>query len=170
MAKKKRIFGKKKKFEKEYKIWNTKDDFGMKSEHQFALAADPSKETLYGIMAVVTTKPDELDEMTEEELEELDEAFYHFVSELIIECDIDGLDFSDAKTTRESFFHPDVDWHFLFSVCGYYVGTLIDTHRTLGKVLRQSTEAENSGNEKSQKENTSTSESGTESTQKPQKK
>ena len=158
----KKIFTRKKRFVKSYKIFDTMDDFGMDQQHRFALAADPSRDTLYGLLAIVTTKPDEMDEMKPEEIQSLDDDFYAYVSELTIECDIMGLDFSSPETTRAAFFHPSVDWHFLFSVYGYYVGHLLDTHKTLGKVLRQSKEQENSGTDKKQKESPSTSESGTE--------
>lgn len=158
----KKIFQRKKKFIKQYKIFDTKTDWEMDQRYKFALAADPSRDTLYGLMAVVTTSPEQLDELSPQELDDLDEQFYHYVSELTIECDIAGLDFDTSETTRESFSHPDVDWHFLFSVYGHYVGYILEHHKTLGKVLRQSTEPESSGIDNKPKESPLTSQSGTE--------
>lgn len=165
-----KVFRKKKKFTKKYRIYNTKKDFAMQQEHKFALSSDPSKEILYGLLNVVTTTTEQLDEMSDDEIEELDKLFFQYVSEITVDCDIDGLDFSTPESTEDSFSDPEVDWHFLFSVYGYYVGSLLNTHKTLGKVLRQLADNENSGTDEEPQEKPSKKASGTESKKKSPKK
>lgn len=144
-----KIFTKKKKFEKAYTIYNTKKDWDMATEHLFAMASDPSRNLLNQLIDVLQklTGLTEEEELSEEEIQQLNDEFFYCVSELIVDCDIQGLDFSNTKKAEESMNNPDVDWHFMFDVLGNYVNTLFLTHRTLGKAFLMQEEKENSGKE-----------------------
>lgn len=143
------VFKNKKKFEKSYTIFNTKKDWDMTTEHLFAMASDPSRNLVSQLIDVLQqlTNLDENNPLSEEELQQLNDDFFYCISELIIDCDIKGMDFSTAEAADKSMNSPDVDWHFMFDVLGRYVNHLFLTHRTLGKVYRKQDENGNSGNE-----------------------
>ena len=141
------VFRKKKKFQRKYKIFDTKKDFDMQQSHKVAFAEDPSREVVFGIFEIASLKPANFDEMTEEDSAEIDERWYHYMSEIIIDTDIEGLDFSTPDSTRESFNDPSVDWTFFIELVARYVGNLMETHHTLGKVLRAMNEEADSGEE-----------------------
>ena len=146
------IFQEKKKFQKAYRIYDTKEDFKMDQQHRFAFASDPSRDTIVGLMNVMTTTPDDLDLMTEQEKVDLHNKFYYFVSEVTIDSDIDGLNFEDAEKAEESFDHPDVDWHFMYQVYGNYIAQLLTKHQELGKVFSPLADNEDFGTDNNKKE------------------
>jgi hypothetical protein len=144
----KAIFRKKKPFQKAYKIYNTKKDFGLKTEHNFAMAADPSRDVLMGLIESITDSSGaDFAKMSEEEKSELNDRFFYYVSEVVIECDIEGISFDNPETTESSMLATDIDWHFMFNVLGAYIQTLLATHETLGKAFRTLEDSESSGEE-----------------------
>ncbi len=143
------VFRKKKKFEKSYTVYNTKKDWDMTTEHLFAMASDPSRNLMNQLIDVLQRlmSVEEKSKLNEEEVQQLNDDFFYCISELIIDCDIEGMNFDTPEDADESMSNPDVDWHFMFDVLGNYVRTLFLTHRTLGKVYQTQEESTSSGDE-----------------------
>lgn len=123
------VFKKKKAYEKKYTI-KTTEDLGVESTvvYSFALWKDPSKDVLMDFISIITKiiDSDENKEDAEKIAEQVDtELYYKLASEIIIDCDIDGLDFSTPTAARESFENRDIGNGFLSSVLTKYILALI---------------------------------------------
>lgn len=142
------VFRKKKPFQKAYRIYNTKKDFGLDAEAQFAMSADPSRDVLIGLIEAISDSSEaDFDSLSEVEQQELNDRFFYYVSEVVVDCDIDGLSFETPEETEESMLATNIDWHFMFNVLGAYIQQILAVHSTLGKAFQTSEEKENSGSE-----------------------
>jgi hypothetical protein len=111
-------------------------DFGIEGcEHLFRLWRDPSRQTVFTLLNTITMKPDELEALDDSAKRELDEAFWRAVSEVIIDCDIEGLDFSTTEKARESFDSPHISWGILYDVLFAYVSWLLTENDNIRKKI-----------------------------------
>ena len=142
------VFRKKKPIQKAYRIYNTKKDFGLDAEAQFAMSADPSRDVLIGLIEAISDSSEaDFDSLSEVEQQELNDRFFYYVSEVVVDCDIDGLSFETPEETEESMLATNIDWHFMFNVLGAYIQQILAVHSTLGKAFQTPEEKENSGSE-----------------------
>lgn len=128
-------------FQKSTVVYDTKEDFGFSQSHKFEFWNDPSRTVIFGLLDVVSTKEDKLDKMSEEDKKKLDDDFWGYVSQLIIDCDIEGLDFSTPQAAKDSFEKPYVDWGFMYSTLISFVGKLMATNERLGNIVALLTKA-----------------------------
>lgn len=133
----------KKTFQKTVRVINTKTlgaAFGTPlPEHIFQVWADPSNKVWLAIWRATTIEEDELEMLKKENRELYDEIETDFrwaVSELIIDCDIEGLKFDTAADVYEAFNSDVVDAHFIHFVVTFYVMYLLAVRKHLVKDLR----------------------------------
>jgi hypothetical protein len=86
---------------------------------------DPSRQIVFTLLDTIT--------MTAEK--DIDTNFWEAVSEVIVDCDIEGLDFSTAEKARESFDNPHISWGVLFDALFGYVSWLLTENEKVGKAL-----------------------------------
>lgn len=133
----------KKPFQKTVRFVNTKtlgEAFGTPlPEHIFQMWADPSNRAWLAIWRATTTNEEELEKLKSDdrvEYDQLEADFRWAISELIIDCDIEGLKFDTPEDVYETFNDPDVDAHFIHFVVTFYVMYLLAVRKHLVKDLR----------------------------------
>lgn len=148
------VFKKKKQFQKSYQVINTKDDWGMEQEHQFAFWNDPSQSLVVDALDLFALQGDDeaLDKLEPAKKEELNDRFYNFCAEVIIDCDIEGADFTNAETARKTFNDPRVDYNFFYLVIIRYFTDILARANALKKTMAYIEKISNSGASKSEKE------------------
>lgn len=141
------IFKEKKPFQKTYVILDTKEDLGIDSQeaYKFALWEDPSRQTIMKFLGVINTKRDELDEKSEEELEELNARFWESVSDIVIDCNIEGLSFDTPEEAEASFDAPHVDYGLMTDIVAAYVYSVLTKSRALKKSTNPGSKIVDSG-------------------------
>ena len=119
----------------------------------FRFWSDPSQEVIYTLMktTIFATK-EEVIAMNDEEKERLNRSFMECATELIIDCNIEGLSFNTPEETEESFYHPALPWSFLFEIIQQYIIRLMTEHNRLKKTLSRLAETASSGENKNKKE------------------
>lgn len=147
-----RIFEEKKPFRKSHTVIDTKKDFDMEQQHQIALWKDPSGQVVKDFFSVSVTKREELDNMSQDEIDELDDKFYRAVSEIIIDTDIAGISFEKPDEARAAFEHPSIDWMFFTNVLLRYVNDILQEANSLKKIFGHTKKTSNSGESKSEKD------------------
>jgi hypothetical protein len=147
-------------FEKATITYDTVKDMGLSGgSHKFAFWDDPSRTVVMTLLDVITTKEEKLESMSEDEKRQLDADFWKCVSSVMVDCDIEGLDFSTPENAIRSFDNENVSWGYLMDVLMFYVGKLLAENKRLGEVLRLIAARTASGPNKKQKEEKSKSES-----------
>lgn len=143
---------KKKPFERSVTRYNTKTDLNLPVEHLFEMWADPSSRVVFSLLDVVSTSEEKLNKMSDVDKAKLDDEFWWCVSQVFIDCDIEGLDFSSPEKSKESFESPYISWGFLFDVLVSYITRLLSENETIKKKVNHLIQAVSSGNRKGQKE------------------
>ena len=139
------IFKKKKKFEKSYIIKNTRDDFGFDQDHSFALWSDPSNEVFSALLRIVSVEREELDEMSEAELEEMHSEWCYALSQVVLDSDIAGISFETQEDVEAAFAAPEIDQQFITLVISHYLVWVLDQMGKLKKTIKSGSKTESSG-------------------------
>jgi hypothetical protein len=149
-----RVFKKKKKFEKTYKVFNTKKDFDMQQDHNFAFWADPSQATVMTGLQILAFQGNEtaIDSLAPEERVALNDRFFEFVSDVVIDCDIEGTDFSTPEEAHRSFNDPSIDWEFMYAVLIRYFNHVLTEAEALKKTIEAIEKTLSSGANKKNEE------------------
>lgn len=115
------------------------EDLGMPSDYEgvkFVMWADPSIAVLTGVLSA-TTK----DEPTESDAD----TYFDSIKELIIDSNIDGLDFSTLEGAITAFDHKSLPWGFVGQVAAFYCAYVITQSEHLKKMYGLSEPPANSG-------------------------
>jgi hypothetical protein len=73
------------------------------------------------------------------------DAYFDALNELILDSNIEGLDFSTVTSTAESFDHKSLPWGFISQVAALYCAKVITESNSLKKMFGLSGRAESSG-------------------------
>ena len=146
------IFKQKVPFQKSYKVISTKADFEMEQDHQIAFWDDPSEEVAYGLLNIIAMSRGESDDKTPEDWKKLNDDFYRYVSEIIIDTDIEGVSFDAPGDAEAAFENPHIDWRFFWVAIGKYLDTIFQEVGALKKLWRAVGKTESSGSEEETKE------------------
>lgn len=117
----------------------------------FEFWKDPSRTVVFDLLNPIVQSVDDLRALKETEQIETSDKFFEAVSRLVMDTNIDGLDFSTPQSAQESFRHPDLPWGFMYGVVTSYVLRLLETQQSLKKMLHESVETLNSGDDKKKK-------------------
>lgn len=118
---------------------------------EFSFWEDPSQKVLFTVMGLLFMSQEDLDQMDDAEKDSLNARFFAAVSELIVDCDIDGLDFSTPKSAEESFYHEALPWGLMYEVILMYIVRLTETNARLKKTLTKPQDQRNSGKNSAKK-------------------
>ena len=136
---------KKKPFERSIVKYNTRDDLGMEIDHTFHMWRDPSSKVVFSLLDTISTTEDKLNKMPKEDKDKLNDEFWWCASQVFIDCDIEGLDFSTPEKSKESFDSPYISWGILFDVLLRFITDLIQSNEKLKNVLALLGNRTNSG-------------------------
>jgi hypothetical protein len=116
--------------------------------HTMRVWRDPSRQVVFTLLDTITMTSEKLDGLDDAAKKDLDSAFWVAVSEVIIDCDIEGLDFSTPEKAKESFDSPHISWGVLFDVLFAYVSWLLTENDRLKKLFRPASNQPASGENK----------------------
>lgn len=121
-------------FEKTAKVVSTTKNYEMDGpEYKLALWRDPSRKIISDLFETITTSREKLDEMSQEELEDLNDRFYEAVAQCIIDTNIEGLDFSTRESAERSMDDPRIDAGFFYDILVRYALDLLEESSALKK-------------------------------------
>ena len=113
---------------------------------------NPSKHVLSSLVKFMLATDVELREKSDDEVEILLSDFYTALSEIVIETNIDGLDFSTPEQAEHMFLEsPDLPWGFVYEAVASWLLNFMQESIDLKKILRLLGNPSNSGQEKKQK-------------------
>jgi hypothetical protein len=127
----------KKPFERTTVTYNTNTDMGLSASHQFAFWADPSRHIVVTLVDTIMANEERLNKMSDDEKRQMDTDWWNCVSKVIVDCDIEGLDFSTPEAAKASFDNEEVSWGWLLDVMGFYIGRLLAENKRLGELLKR---------------------------------
>ena len=124
------VFNEKKEYTKKHVIFST-TELGVISpeEYLFAFWDDPSRPVLAEFIGMLTSIASGLveEEGAEEIVDSINtEDFYKLASEIMLDSNIKGLDFSTAESTQAAFESRDISSGFLSEVLSKYVLQLVE--------------------------------------------
>lgn len=115
----------------------TCDDLGITDAPGvvFRFWKNPSKPVVVAIAEVVMAAAEELRGLDKLKMEQLEERYYNAICELIIECNVESLDFSTPEKARLTFEAPDVPIGFVHQVITSYLAYLLKFNENVKKAL-----------------------------------
>lgn len=132
-------------FPKKRVVIDVGDDLGISDYAgvKFVMWADPSIAVLARALHTMTKdEPDQSDA----------DNYFDALNELLLDSNIEGVDFSNPTAIAESFDHPSLPWGFIMQVVTMYCVKVIDESNALKKMFGLSEEAETSGESKNETE------------------
>jgi hypothetical protein len=101
----------------------------------FEFWKNPSKPTVTAVFDVVMASADELSGLSKYKMEDLEKRYYSALCELIIDCNIESLDFSSPEAAMASFEAPDIPIGFVHQVIASYLSHLLQFNDAVKKAL-----------------------------------
>lgn len=126
---------KKIKFPKKTKLVNVTRDLGMDETYEdveFLVFDDPPRSIVGAIMRAITLTDEEA---AQDNSQQIVDEYFEAVTELIIDCNIEGLSFNTADETVESFESKIIPWGFLYDFVVFYISYLITESDRIKKAL-----------------------------------
>ena len=112
---------------------------------KFQMWDDPSRSVIVHVVQALQSGDDTIDD-------QMAEDFFSAVSQIVVDTNIEGIDFSTRESSMKSFDHETLPWGFMFNVVVSYVVKLINESDSLKKAFGLSSEVETSGNSKNETE------------------
>jgi hypothetical protein len=122
-------------FEKGTVKYNTETDMGLNGSYNFLFWDDPSRPVVMTLVDTISMNEERLNKMSVEEKEKADADFWKAVSQVMIDCEIEGLDFSTPEKAKTSFDSEIVPWGWLWDVLVFFIGRLLAENKRLGELL-----------------------------------
>jgi len=101
----------------------------------FEFWKNPSKPVVIAIAEVVMAAAEELRGLDKLKMQELEERYYNAICELIIDCNVESLDFSTPEYAIKAFDAPDVPMGFVHQVIVSYLAHLLKFNESVKKAL-----------------------------------
>jgi hypothetical protein len=135
------------------KILNLRDDLNLDENINIEVWTDPSRQACMELLLIFGRQnSDEIKELSDEDAAKMDDTYYHYASMILVDCDIKGINFATAETTRKAFDDERLPWGIFHMALMVYIAQLTDEYQVLKNVLRRAKELSNSGNENSENE------------------
>lgn len=149
---------KKRPYKKNTVIYNLKEDLGLSHDIDVEFWEDPSQAVVFDLLDIVGTAyftDDDEEEKTIEAIKKLNlmnQRYFECVSLIIVDCSVDGLDFSTAESSEEAFYDERIAWGAFHQGIIAYLDRLLDEYDLLKKALTRVRGLSNSGTESDEKE------------------
>lgn len=101
----------------------------------FTFWKNPSKPVVRVLFDIVMASAEELSNKPPHEMAILEKEYYEALSELILDSNIESLDFSTPETAMKSFEAPDVPVGFMYQVVVCYLRRLLEFNDQIKKAL-----------------------------------
>jgi hypothetical protein len=101
----------------------------------FEFWKNPSKGVVTTISDVIMASADQLLSMDRMSMQDLEKRYYLALCELIIDCNVESINFDTPENAMKSFEAPDVPMGFMLQVIASYMARLIQFNDTVKKAL-----------------------------------
>lgn len=134
-------------FPKRKVVIDVGEDLGLPDYEgvKFVMWDDPSISVIANVILPLAKDQDELTNSD-------GDAYFDALNEIILDSNVEGLDFSSVKATMESFDNKSLPWGFISEVAALYCSKLITESESLKKMFGLSKVAESSGEDKKSEE------------------
>jgi hypothetical protein len=132
------------------KVWlNLDKDLNLNQDINVAFWEDPSRPVIFALLEIFNT---DVNKQSKTELEKLNKHYFKNATLILLDCDIEGVDFSTVKSTEEAYNHPELPWGIFHEAVIAYIAKLSDEHEVLKNVLRRVGVLSISGTDKNNEE------------------
>jgi hypothetical protein len=101
----------------------------------FEFWKNPSKPTVTTLFEVIMASANELGSMSKLKMDDLERRYYSAVCEIIVDCNLESLDFSTPERAMASFEAPDIPIGFVHQVIASYLRRLLEFNDSVKKAL-----------------------------------
>jgi hypothetical protein len=136
---------KKKQFKPNTTILNLKKDFPLEQDIELEFWLDPSRQIIFDLFEIIGATTEEVEESTDEEKIRMSKRYYECASLILIDCDIEGIDFSTAESTEAAFEDERLPWGIFHQAMVLYLDKLMTEYDMLKNVLRRANVPSDSG-------------------------
>jgi hypothetical protein len=128
---------------------NLKKDLFLDEDITVWFWENPSREVVFTLIDVLNSNTKGLDPI---EAQDLNKRYFDCASLMLIDCDIEGVDFSTPESTEAAFQDKRLPWGIFHQAILAYMGKLVDEYKVLKNALRRVGVLSDSGNDNEQKE------------------
>lgn len=144
---------KKRAFKPNTVIFNLKKDLALNQDINIEFWIDPSRPIMLDLIRILGySNSGRMSELSQEEIQEMDDRYFECASLILVDCDIEGIDFSTPESTREAFEDDRLPWGIFHQAILLYTGHLMDEYSALKNVLRRVRNPSNSGENENNQE------------------
>lgn len=101
----------------------------------FEFWKNPSKSVVKSIFDVIMASAEDLSGLSKLAMDKVEHDYYSAICELIVDCNLESLDFSSPKAAMESFDAPDIPMGFVHQVVAAYMSRLLQFNDSVKKAL-----------------------------------
>ena len=139
---------KKKKLKQNVVALNLKKDLGLDQDITVEFWKDPSRSVIFDLINIVgASRTDSDTPPSDEESEKMHSRYFECASLMIVDSDVEGLDFSTPESTAASFDDERIPWGTFHMAMLIYLSRLTDEYEVLKNALRRVKELSASGSE-----------------------
>jgi hypothetical protein len=142
---------KKRPYQKSTIVRNLDTDFGLGADIDIEFWRDPSREIALGLIEILVIRH-QYDELPEDQLQEFDDKYWHYASEVFIDSSVEGVSFDTPEECEKAFDNPDLPWGIFHMAMIMYIAWLTENNVNLKNVLRRLAEASASGDDNKEEE------------------
>lgn len=129
----------------------TEKDYELEADINVKFWKSPSQDVVLDLMGFLgDARSGNIEDFEPEELKQMNERYFECVSLMIVDTDIEGLDFSTPKKAEESFNADFLPWGILHLAILMYIAELSENYGQLKNLLRRAETLSDSGTNGSQ--------------------
>lgn len=141
---------KKRQFKPKTQALNLKDDLFLDEDITVEFWENPSRNVVFTLIEVLQANAKEL---SSTEADEINRKYFDCASLILVDCDIEGIDFDTPESTEAAFLDKRLPWGIFHQAIMAYLGKLVDEYQVLKNALRRVGVLSDSGEDKKKKEN-----------------
>jgi hypothetical protein len=136
---------KKKQFKPNTVVVNLKKDFPLEQDIELEFWEDPSRQVIFDLFEIIGATTEDLAETSDAKKEKMSKRYFECASLILVDCDIEGIDFSTAESTEAAFEDERLPWGIFHQAMVLYLDKLMTEYDMLKNVLRRASVPSDSG-------------------------
>lgn len=112
-------------------------DFELGQDITVEFWKDPSRKVILDLLEILGSSSSDASSRDEDEAAKMDIRYYECVSLIIVDCNIEGIDFDTPDSARAAFDADFLPWGIFHQAMMMYVAELTREHEILKNVLRR---------------------------------
>ena len=143
---------KKRPYKKATVVKNLGKDFGLDADIDVEFWKDPSRQVVFSLLEILSSRA-LYDVLPDEEVAGLDKKYWNSVSQIFVDCSVEGISFKTPQECEKSFDDPTLPWGIFHQATIMYISWLTENNANLKNVLRRLSEASTSGSDNEEETN-----------------